>query len=159
MKINPRHYPTIILTAFVLFLLLGFLLRIYPQTRRRRGRSQSSADNGVSLARLSRLRLVKKPPGHRMDWRHRHLPARIAPHIMPGETSRGGSSHLFVPLARWKRYYRILPQVTRSRPPTCSTFRSCSACWVWLSWRDAPSVAGCVRWGRFRTGSPAWDAA
>lgn len=31
MKINPRHYPTIILTAFVVFLLLGFLLGFTPR--------------------------------------------------------------------------------------------------------------------------------
>jgi hypothetical protein len=31
MKINPRHYPTIILVTFVLFLLLGFLLGFTPR--------------------------------------------------------------------------------------------------------------------------------
>jgi hypothetical protein len=31
MKINPRHYPTIILAAFTLFLILGFLLGFLPE--------------------------------------------------------------------------------------------------------------------------------
>ncbi|KAF0106743.1 MAG: hypothetical protein FD146_2335 [Anaerolineaceae bacterium] len=31
MKIHPRHYPTIILAAFVVFLLLGLLLGFSPE--------------------------------------------------------------------------------------------------------------------------------
>jgi len=31
MKIHPRHYPTIILVAFILFLLLGLLLGFTPE--------------------------------------------------------------------------------------------------------------------------------
>jgi hypothetical protein len=31
MKINPRHYPAIILIAFTFFLILGFLLGFLPE--------------------------------------------------------------------------------------------------------------------------------
>ena len=31
MKINPRHYPVIIITAYVIFLLLGILLGFGPE--------------------------------------------------------------------------------------------------------------------------------
>jgi len=41
MKINARYYPAIILTAFVLFMLIGVLLGFSP--REGRGRQQHGA--------------------------------------------------------------------------------------------------------------------
>lgn len=40
MKIHPRHYPTIIIAAYVIFLLIGILLGFGPE-RGGEGRGQS----------------------------------------------------------------------------------------------------------------------
>jgi len=38
MKIDPRHYPAIILVTFTVFILIGFLLGFRPQHERGGGR-------------------------------------------------------------------------------------------------------------------------
>lgn len=39
MKIHPRYYPTIIITAYVIFLLIGILLGFGPERGGGRGQS------------------------------------------------------------------------------------------------------------------------
>ena len=125
MKINPRHYPTIILVTFVIFLLLGFLLGFLP--------AHGGEGNGHGLSLLIGFRMTTKKSSLSKSRRTIQWIGVVGTfvlglrHIMPGETWRGGFRLIrFVPSGVSKHFCHILLPGICSRLPTCSTSRFCS---------------------------------